>query len=78
MNRVDKFLRKIDTALRQRLKKVIADIITNRLEGLDIKPLKGFDNTYRCRVGNVRIIFKKGLGINYPLDMDFRGNIYKK
>ncbi len=78
MDKIAKFLLKIDATLRSRLQKILMDIIENRLEGLDIKPLKGAKNFYRCRVGNIRIIFMKGRDFNHPTDIDFRGNIYKK
>jgi mRNA-degrading endonuclease RelE of RelBE toxin-antitoxin system len=41
------------------LKPVITQVIHDDLEGLDVKALKGHEATFRVRVGNYRIIFKR-------------------
>jgi len=45
---------------------------------LDIKPLSGCGNMYRCGVGKVRIIFEKLDGENIVHDIGFRGGIYNR
>lgn len=78
MDRIKKFLRTLQPKLKNRLISVIAAILSNHLEGLDIKPLRGKKNWFRCRIGNIRIIFVRlGSGLNEVIDIDFRGNIYK-
>ena len=79
MDRLQKFLRKVDGKQKSRVVQVLDSIHRNELQGLDIKPLKGHPKQYRCRVGDIRIIFiKNSLSQNIVIDMDFRGNIYKK
>lgn len=80
MDRLQKFLRRIDKKLLQRIDRALDAIRTgNGMEKLDMKPLQGKMNLYRCRIGNVRIIFYRDTsGIYTPVDADFRGNIYKK
>jgi len=47
---------------------------------IDLKKLKGiFNNTYRIRKGNIRIIFqyyKQEIHIVSVENIDFRGNVY--
>ena len=64
--------------MRRRVTEIMFRIAAADLEGLDVKKLQGDKWKYRCRVGNVRILFVKGPdGKNFILDADFRGNIYK-
>ncbi len=71
-----KFLKKQDRTTQERLLKAI-----NLLpEGTDIKKLQGYDNLYRTRVGNIRILYsiKKTLKIVNIEDINNRGDIYKR
>jgi mRNA-degrading endonuclease RelE of RelBE toxin-antitoxin system len=45
------------------------------LVGLDVKKLVGEQELYRVRKGKIRIVFEVEKKI---IDIDFRGNIYKK
>lgn len=77
MDHLEKFLRHIDGKLRAKLLKAIYAIEAGQLAHLDIKRLKGANHLYRCRVGNVRIIFvKRPDGTYFPLDAHFRGSVY--
>lgn len=79
MDRVQKFLTKLDKKQTERLKSAVRAIEQNQLRGLDIKPLSGQPGWYRCRVGKIRIIFIRtasGKAIIY--DINFRGQAYKK
>ncbi len=71
-----KFLSRLPKSLQLRLISVIGKIVENKLEGLDIKPMVGFEDIYRCRVGKVRILFEKGVDENIIHDVGFRGSIY--
>ena len=72
MNKLDKFLAKIDKRLRAVLKDVIILIISDRTETLHIKKLKGNRNWYRVRVGRVRIIFEQTATGNKILSISYR------
>ncbi len=78
MHRIIKFLSKVDGKLSVQLRAVLTAIVENRLEGLDIAPLVGRKNVYRCRVRTVRILFVKGQTHNTVIDLDFRGSVYRK
>lgn len=78
MDNIRKFLAKLDP---KRAKHVIAAlrlIEANNFSQLDIKPLKGMKNMYRCRIGDIRILFTKHGGTAIVFDIGFRGNIYEK
>ena len=47
---------------------------------LDIKPLKGFDNMFRLRIGKFRVLFeiRKTELLIYVIAIGSRGEIYKK
>lgn len=71
-----KFLRKQNRSTQERLLKAI-----NKLpNGTDIKRLQGYDNLYRTRVGNIRILYsiKESLRIVNIEDINNRGDIYKR
>ena len=44
----------------------------------DVKKLKGIDNGYRLRVGNIRILFEKDGGRIHVFKIDNRGDVYKQ
>lgn len=72
-----KFLSRLPKDLRERLLLVIAKISIGDLEGLDVKVLQGSKGIYRCRVGKLRIIFRKGVQEFEILEIGFRGDVYK-
>ena len=59
MNKIDKFLLKLDKKTRLVLEEIIILIVSNNFSFLDIKKLKGSRNLYRVRVGRVRVIFEQ-------------------
>lgn len=76
MQKYVKFLAKLPKALRERLIAVVEKISQGNLQHLDIKPLTGRGNFYRCRIGKIRIILEKTGTIYIIQDIGFRGNIY--
>jgi len=79
MDRILKFLRTLSPKFRQRILDAAALIIAQKTENLDVMPLKGKKNWFRCRVGNVRIIFiRLESGVNIIHEIQFRGKAYKK
>ncbi len=72
----EKFLLKIQPSLNKKLLPVVWKILRGDLESLDIVKLQWYDNRYRCRVGQVRIIFDHTLDHTIIIDIDFRWNVY--
>lgn len=73
-----KILKKLPKNLRFKLIKAIDNISVNKLDHLDIKRLSGYHKLYRCRIGNIRILFQKRDDKNFIMDLGYRGGIYKK
>lgn len=73
-----KFLKRLPKNLRLKLIQAVSLITENKLENLDIKSLSGRFNLFRCRVGQIRIIFQKREDGNWIMDIGFRGGIYRK
>ncbi len=80
MDHLHKFLQRLNTKLLKRVDAALETLRTGQgLEKLDIAPIKGRKNIYRCRVGDIRIIlYRNPSGVFMPIDMDFRGKVYKK
>lgn len=76
MDRLQKFLAKLDAKRRKKLEKIIEAICTGHHRGLNIKPLTDIPGHYRCRVGDIRILFRKYEGGFIAYDAGFRGDIY--
>jgi mRNA interferase RelE/StbE len=51
------YLKKADKITKRRIATAIETISINPISGLNIKPLRGFNRKYRCRVGDIRIIY---------------------
>lgn len=74
MNKLDKFIYKLDKKTREIVGKVIVLIISRDFSMLDLKKLKGSENRYRIRVGRIRIIFDKTRNGNKIQDISFRND----
>ncbi|OHA15992.1 MAG: hypothetical protein A3G52_04630 [Candidatus Taylorbacteria bacterium RIFCSPLOWO2_12_FULL_43_20] len=74
MNKLDKFLLKLDKKTREAIKEIMTLIILGDLSGLDIKKLKGFETRYRVRVGRIRVVFDQTDYGNLIQDVSFRDN----
>jgi len=72
MNKLDKFLFKLDKKTRAITKKFISLIILGDFSILDVKKLKGNQNRYRVRVGRIRIIFNQTKDGNKIQDISYR------
>ena len=72
---VEKFIKKQDKPTQIRVIKAVKELP----EG-DVKKLKGYENFYRLRVGDIRIIFEKKDDeyIIILIDIGNRGQIYNK
>ena len=79
VDRFLKFLAKLEPRLRERVLHVSTLIEAGRWEGMNIRPLRGYKNQFRCRIGDIRLIFTRTESGHYQvIKADFRGNIYKK
>ncbi len=59
MDKITKLLKKLSSKERERLEEVLALLISGDTSSLDIKKLKGVNDVYRARTGDLRIIFEK-------------------
>jgi len=78
MNKITKFLLKLNKNERLLILKILEDILNLNLQNYDIKALKGYNSFFRLRKGNIRIIFEKQNKKGITIDIDYRKNIYKK
>jgi len=74
MLKVDRFLAKISKKDREKLLHVLIFIQKGRLSGLDLKKLKGQEQTYRVRVGSYRITFEITESTTTILEIQRRGD----
>lgn len=58
-DKIEKALRKLSEKERGRLKSLLLLIKSGTLNGLDLAKLKGTDDIYRVRKGDLRVIFRK-------------------
>ncbi len=78
MDRITKILRKLPAKLQKRVADAADAIAANRIGGLDIKPLKGRKGWYRCRIGDIRLIFVRTAdGQNILNDVRYRDQAYR-
>lgn len=61
-DRIDKALRKLTQKEREAVKAILAALSGSDTEHLDIKKLRGRDDIFRVRKGNIRIIYQVHLG----------------
>ncbi len=66
MDKIKKTLRKLTSKERDRVKGILKQLNSRNISGLDIKKLKGREDIFRARKGDIRIIYqltKKGIFI---------------
>jgi mRNA-degrading endonuclease RelE of RelBE toxin-antitoxin system len=59
MDKIAKLLKNLSSPERVRLEETLALLLSGHTTSLDIKKLKGTDDVYRARTGDLRIIFQK-------------------
>ncbi|MFA5792036.1 MAG: hypothetical protein WC884_03295 [Candidatus Paceibacterota bacterium] len=72
MNKLDKFLYKLDKKTQVIIEKVITLIVLGNFSILDIKKLRGSKNIYRVRVGRIRIVFEQTKNGNNIKNISYR------
>ncbi|MDE1827194.1 MAG: type II toxin-antitoxin system RelE/ParE family toxin [Thaumarchaeota archaeon] len=74
-DKIDRF----PSDLKDRIKESLKELeITWPMSRLDIKKLKGYDNHYRIRVGDYRILFFRESGTAKVYDVSHRHDVYKR
>lgn len=72
MNKIEKFLAKLNFDKREMVRELICKIVSGNLQNLDVKKLKGNEVVFRVRSGRIRILFvKKDIGYGI-IDVDNR------
>ena len=66
MDKIEKVLKKLMPAERKRIKEILTKLKNHELKNLDLKKLKGRDDIFRIRKGQLRIIYR----------IDQKGNIF--
>ncbi|MEA2112389.1 MAG: hypothetical protein U9P50_00235 [Patescibacteria group bacterium] len=59
MHKIDKFLSKLGKKRRKQILSVLKKIEIGELNDLDLRKLKGFENLFRVRKSEIRIIYQK-------------------
>jgi len=78
MDKIKKALDKLNFGEKQKVKEILLQIDRGNLNNLDTKKLKGRNNVFRVRKGNLRIIFCKINNSIKILTIERRGgNTYK-
>ncbi|MEK7672335.1 MAG: type II toxin-antitoxin system RelE/ParE family toxin [Patescibacteria group bacterium] len=77
MDKIEKFLQKLDNARREKIKLLLQQILLNQLADLEVKKLQGFEDLFRVRSGKIRIVFRKDESRNIPISVAFRDSVYK-
>lgn len=72
-----KFLQKIDKNISYNIYQIVEKILSKNFENLDIKKLKWKENLYRCRCGDIRIIYFHDGNTTIIEKIWFRGDVYK-
>lgn len=72
MPNLKKLLSKLSKGERETIEPVIKSVVSFDWGGLDIKKLKGHENIFRVRKGNLRIIFAKERKDIFVLAIDRR------
>jgi|WetSurMetagenome_2_1015567.scaffolds.fasta_scaffold667669_1 mRNA-degrading endonuclease RelE of RelBE toxin-antitoxin system len=57
MDKIQKALARLSDKERKSIKDVLEKLSSGKIEGLDVKKLKGRDDIYRVRKGKLRIIY---------------------
>lgn len=76
MDKIQKFLLKLEKKQRVLLLHILTDIRALNLKGYDVKPLQGKMGMFRLRKGVIRIVFAKTRGIGLVIAIAYRKDIY--
>ncbi|HEY4495934.1 MAG TPA: hypothetical protein VJC04_01060 [Candidatus Paceibacterota bacterium] len=74
MNKIQKFLTKLTHKEQKVADELIGHILSQKLDGFNVKKLKGFENFFRVRKGDLRIIYLFENGVVKILDIGRRND----
>ena len=75
-DKIQKFINSLEQKQKEKLIKKIKTLIAFPNKETDTKKLKGQENTYRLRMGQIRIIYIKEKEDIKIIDINYRGNLY--
>lgn len=79
MDKIAKILEKLSKKEKEAIKEILLVLRNGNLGGFDVKKLKGREDIFRIRKGNIRIIFKFKNKEVFLLSIERRSdNTYKK
>lgn len=76
VDKIQKFFNKLDKKTLKKIKLKLLEIQKDPFHSTNIKKIKGKDNTYRVRIGKIRIIYVVIDNNIDIIDIDYRGSIY--
>lgn len=76
MDKIEKFLLKLSRKDRCVLSELLRAVRELKLDGCDVKKLKGMDGVFRLRKGKIRILFAKVGGHGVVLKVGMRKDVY--
>ena len=59
MDAIQKALKKLTAKEKERVREILAKLASGETQGLDIKQLRGREDVFRARKGDIRIIYRK-------------------
>ena len=75
-DKITKFIQSLNDKVRKQLKSRLSDLAKNPYSAKGVKKMSGCENTFRLRMGKIRVIFTIIEGSVEIIDIDYRGNIY--
>lgn len=78
MDRIDKVFQKLTEKERTKIRQLLSDIAEGTTSTLDIKKLKGVNDIFRARKGDLRVLYRVEKKQVYLLAIERRGdNTYR-
>ncbi|MEK7508043.1 MAG: hypothetical protein AAB602_03095 [Patescibacteria group bacterium] len=72
MDKIEKALKRLSEKEREWVRAMLIQIQSSNYEGLNVKKLKGRDDIYRARKGDIRIVYRQTEGKIFILTIERR------
>lgn len=72
MDKIDKALKRLTDKEREQVKKILRQLTSGNLRGLDVMKLKGREDVFRVRKGSLRVIYRVEEGEIFILAIERR------